>query len=649
MAEKRPTMGRLSALQGVLITSDIARGRFDKIIVPEADSSFVIVAPRDIPGSNRVRVLNAQTPLLSSGTIIYRDQPLLALFGPNRESTLLKAQEISVSYVEDEDEFTPKVTPYSYMYGNMEEVLSEEGLELLERTYTFQPKGKKRLIYNRVFVTLEGETLHIEVPTQWPAHVRDTVAEVTGFAKKRIIIHRQPFYAPHDEMLILPAQLAALCSVAAIKSGRSVEILHEMDSEPPRYEITRKTYYAGDGKPQAEEIAVTVAQGCSPFFAEELVNQVYTGLIPLYPVAALTIDLEVHATNNRPAHFYGGLGYSEALASSEAHYSELAKVTGYNPLSWRMKFASENPSFGTMIRTDKYAKLKELASAVSERADFVRKNAAYEMQRQMRIRHSTFLKYGRGTGLALAAGIGGFSREFKGTPTQAVQVTLYPNDHVEINTSFYNNGTSAEIWKQIISDELDVSKKDITFTEDGNDLLDSGPSVLSANSGCMPRHIMRACQLIKEKRFVEPLPISETVTLFRHPSAKDSLFFSNSWVAVVLELEISPIALVPVIRSLWVSITAPKVYEKAAYISKVRHTIVTTLLEAGVQLSQSKGFAIDIHLEEEGEGIPSSMTTAVRGAVTAALLTALEQALGVSVEHIPVDGAMILHLLRSKH
>ncbi|HPX29306.1 MAG TPA: aldehyde oxidase, partial [Sphaerochaeta sp.] len=158
-----------------------------------------------------------------------------------------------------------------------------------------------------------------------------------------------------------------------------------------------------------------------------------------------------------------------------------------------------------------------------------------------------------------------------------------------------------------------------------------------------------ACQLIKEKRFVEPLPISETVTFFRHPSAKDSLFFSNSWVAVVLELEISPLSLIPTIRSLWVSITTPKVYEKAAYISKIRHTIVTTLLEAGAQLSQSRGFAIDIQLEEEGEGMPSSMTLAVRGAVTAALLTALEQALGSSVKNIPVDGPMILNLLRSKH
>ena len=649
MAEKRPTMGRLTALQGVLVTSQIARGRFDKIVVPDTDSSLVIVAPRDIPGSNRLRVLDSQIPLLSSGTITYKDQPLLALFGSNRESTLLKAQEVAVTYVEDESDFTPSSTPYSYTYGNMEEALATEELQILERSYVFHPQPKKRLIYNRITASLADDTLHIEVPTQWPAHVRDTVAEVTGFTKKRIIVHRQPFYAPHDEMLIYPALLAALCSVATIKSGRDSELLYEIDAVSPRYEITRKTYYQHDGRPHAEEMRVTIDQGSVPFFSEELVNQVYTGLIPLYPVNALSIDVEIHTTNSRPAHFYGGLGYSEALASSEAHVSELAKITGYNPLSWRMKFASENPSFSAMIRTDKYAKLKELASAVCERSDFARKNAAYEMQRHMRIKHSTFLRYGRGNGLALAAGIGGFSREFKGAPTQTVQVTLHPHDHVVINTSFYNNGTSAEIWKQIISDELDVSKKDITFVEDGNDLLDSGPSVLNANSGRMPRHIIRACRLIKEKRFVEPLPISETVTLFRHPSAKDSLFFSNSWVAVVLELEIHPIALVPVIRSLWVSITTPKVYEKGAYISKVRHTIVTTLLEAGARLSQSKHFAIDIQLEEEGEGIPSSMTTAVRGAVTAALLTSLEQALGTSVGKIPVDGPMILSIIRSNH
>ncbi|NLZ77269.1 MAG: molybdopterin-dependent oxidoreductase [Spirochaetales bacterium] len=649
MAEKRAAIGRLTPLQGVLITSRIARGRFDRIVVPEADPAFVTVAPRDIPGSNRLRVLDAQVPLLSSGTITYRGQPLLALFGPDRESALIKAGGISVSYVEDEPVESLSVTPYSYTFGNLEEALKEENLQVLQRSYSFHSTSRKRLTYNRVSVAFDGETLHVEAPTQWPAHVRDSVAEVTGLSKKNVIIHRQPFYAPHDEMLVLPSQLAALCSVAAIKSGRDTEILHEMEAAPPRYGITRKTYYLSNGKPQAEEIRVVVDQGCAAFFREELVNHLYAGLIPLYPVAALTIRVEIHTTNNRPAHFYGGLGYSEALASSEAHYSELAKHTGYNPLSWRMKHAAESPSSAAMVRTDKYAKLKELASSVSKRADFARKNAAYEMQRRMRIRHSTFFRYGRGNGLALAPGIGGFSREYKGTPTQSVQVTLQPNDHVVINTSFYNTGNSAEIWKQIVSDELGVSKKDISFVGDGNELLDSGPSVLNANSGRMPRHILRACQLIKEKRFVEPLPISETVTFFRHPSAKDSLFFSNSWVAIILELEISPLALVPVIRSVWVSITTPKVYEKAAYISKVRHTIVTTLLEAGARLSQSKGFEIDIQLEEEGEGMPSSMTAAVKGAVTAALLTALEQALGSNVEHVPVDGPMILDLLRSTH
>ncbi len=267
------------------------------------------------------------------------------------------------------------------------------------------------------------------------------------------------------------------------------------------------------------------------------------------------------------------------------------------------------------------------------------------MQAQMRVKLSTFFNYSRGgVALACGAGISGFSSECRSLPQQPVQITLNPNNKVEVNTSFYTIGSSAEIWRQIISEELQVAKSDISFVEEQKEMIDSGPSVLTANSGRMPQQIQKACNQIKEKRFVQPLPICESVlSPPKQPGIKGSMFLSNSWVATALELEIDSVTLRPLVRRVWCAVSLSRVFEEQSLRSKIRHTIVTTLREAGALLSHSDTFNIEITIKDEGQQISSSITSALKGGViTSAFISALEQALGFPVGKIPVDGDTLL-------
>ena len=60
MAEKKPSAGKVTMLHGLVITSSVDAGRIEEITLPELDNNFVIVSTRDIPGTNRVRVLDTQ-------------------------------------------------------------------------------------------------------------------------------------------------------------------------------------------------------------------------------------------------------------------------------------------------------------------------------------------------------------------------------------------------------------------------------------------------------------------------------------------------------------------------------------------------------------------------------------------------------------
>lgn len=652
MAEKKPSTSKVTSLHGLIITSSVDAGRIEEISLPELDANFTLVTTRDIPGTNRIRTLDAATALLTSSTISYHQQPILALFGYDSESVQLKAREINISYqlptALDGPSLVIESTPYTYHYGTMEAATSDIELLVLERTYRYSGSDYQSNTLTRINVEQEGDILHVYTPTQWPSHVRDTISDTTSIPKRRIVVHRLPFYAPHDEMLTAPSALCSIAAIACLKANCPTDVSCKVESFRPELTIRRKSWYYRDGRVQAEDIIVQVNQGCEPMFSDEMANQLIAGLVPLYPLQALNISITFTTSNTPPAHFFGDLGYADALCSTEAHYCSLAKITGYNPLSWRLKFTSENSGHTQVIRTDKYTKLKDMITELSNRCDFQRKNAAYEMQHQMRVKLSTFFNYSRGTALACGGGISGFSSECRSLPQQSVQITLKTNNKVEVNTSFYNNGSSAEIWRQIISEELGVTKADITFLEDQKEMLDSGPSVLSANSGRMPQQIQRACSQIKEKRFVQPLPICESVLSPKQPGTKGSLFFSNGWVALILELEIDAVLLQPLVRSVWVSVSLSRIFDEQVLKSKIRHTVVSTLREAGALLSHRNSFEIDISISKDGDQISSSVTSALKGVVTAAFISALEQALGSPVAKIPVDGDTLLAAMRGK-
>ena len=646
MTEKRPPIPQLGTLTGLIVRTTVERGKIRHITLPTLDNRFTVVGTRDIGGTNRVKALVNSLPLFTSSTVSYKGQPVLAIFGPDSESIELAAREVVIEYDEDEEQNDRSATPYTWAFGSLEEASSVEGVLSIERTYRYGEVDTVNNTLSRITAELIGGDLHITLPTQWPHHVRETVAEVTGHPKKRINIHCQNFHAPHDEMLLTPSHLGAVAALGALKSGTEVQIFSVFSSRRPDVKIHRKSWYTPDGRVHGERIEAEVDQGAALLFSDEMANHLIAGLTPIYDLTALSISITFITSAKEPAHFNGDLGYSDAQACTETHYNTITRLVGYNPLIWRLKFICDGGSHA--IKTEKGAKLKEVLEEVSQRSGFLRKSAAYEMQGQMKVKLSTFLNYSRGSAIACAPGISGFSSECRQMVQQAVQITLNPNNKVEVNTSLPTTGSSAEVWKEIIKSELAIDKGDITFAEDCSKVIDSGPVVLSVAIGRMPQQIKRACALIKEKRFVQPLPISESVLTPRQSGSTVALFTSNTWVAIALELQIDAIMLQPVIRSVWATISMPKALNEQIVRNKAHRSIVRALREAGGVLTYTSSFTIDIKIIGEGEQLPSSISSAVRAAVNSAFQSAVEQALGTAVTRFPIDGSVLLSAIKGK-
>lgn len=644
---------RQTVLSGMVIRSTVDSGIIDTIKLPPLGGRFLTVEARDIRGDNRVKIGSDSIPLLSSNQISYKGQAIIALFGPDIESVELKAKEADISYrlAEAEGE-GPAPAPIGQTFGDFDNVTADKDLKTYSQSYDYQRVHGRDWFLTRVSVGMAGNTLHVICPTQWPLHVRDTISEITTIPKKQIIVHRQPFYAPHDEMLIRPSLLAAIAALACLKGGYPVEIMDRTPVWRPEIRIKRKSYFTSEGKPVAEDAQVTIDQGAWSLFREEMAKQVMAGLVPPCDLKAMRMSVSFQKSDQVPAAFYGDLGYSTALASTEEQYSQVAALSGINPDEWREQYYSSGGYHDQLVHTSHTQEYKESLADLVKHSDFSRKFNVYQSagkpnkNKKLPMRFSSFFGYARGIALSSGVGIAGFSySEHKGISPLQVQVELRENDKVTINTSFYGTGNAGRIWRQVVSERLGVPERSVTCTQDSREILDSGPSVLASNSGKLPLLIQRACDQIKEKRFVNPLPLVETVTDSHEGS---ELFVSDGWASVVVEVVVDTVTFVPMVKNVWASVLTGRIYDAQAYREKIRHTIVTTLLENGAHLAEGKDLQIEIVVKEVGEEIAGSLTSAVKGLTMSSFASALDQAVGADTITLPVTSSAIIQAMNQR-
>ena len=641
-------------LYGIMIRSDIDSGKVLDVSSLKPDSRFFILGSQDIPGSNSVQVYDDEIPLLAADEVTYRGQPVAALFGPDIETVEVKAREVQINYhlYDDTKEFLAKRvhSPIVYQWGEIDVQFSQAATQF-EQTYVDRRVWTKEDTITQVTTWIDGDTLHVQAPTQWPFHVRDTVSTCCGRTRKSVIVHPMSHFSPKDEKLILPSILAAVSALATIRTSRKVRMASRFPTYRSPLTITRKTALDANGKPMAEEVEAIIDQGTFPLFTAELFKQVLAGLIPIYELQAFSATVRIVESHTPPSHFFGDLGYSSALFSTEAHASAIARKRQANPSNWRIKHYSDEPKRNEVLETLVTAKLRDLIGTTCNVSDFFRHHAVYELQRKSRASLNTFLNYSRGIGIACGAGISGFSNESSMNSAAKISVTLDSNNVVVINTSFQRSRKTVALWRSIISRELSVDRENISFVEpDTSQMVDTGPEVLSLDVERSVIMLLQCCTAIKAKRFQEPLPIIESVTAKSALSGVPSAMFSSkNWGCLIIELEVDTITLEVVARRVWGRFTFSNTTDIKRLRMKFRHIINSSLRECNVIPMHREGIPsmMDIEVNTLGsEANPSSATSALRAMVMAACSAALSQALNCDATSVPITSDDIIGYIR---
>ena len=249
------------------------------------------------------------------------------------------------------------------------------------------------------------------------------------------------------------------------------------------------------------------------------------------------------------------------------------------------------------------------------------------------------VNYSRGIGMGCGQSIFGFSQQFNSNAKYSLTVTLNEDNTIRVNTGMTADRSMLGIWKDTVRKFLEVRAEDIYFTDiNDSDIQDMGPSTLSRKMGIVSALLVQACSEIARKRQFSRLPI--TVSTQYEAELTDPFYFSSSIGTVAMDLHIDTVMLSPIIDNIWVNFHLGHVFDMEKLLNKARHTITAVL--ADICPRSTAKCNIDIIISQDSSFVASSLTSGLRGLTTAALISALSQALGHTITKIPVTSDDIL-------
>lgn len=630
MAERfRSGQSRLNMYFGTLICSTVPKARITDISFPELDGRFIIIRAEDIPGVNEVAAFDGAKPILTGAEISCKGQPVLAIFGPDYESVTIAARETVIRYDETlvqegpEEGSRPLPEPLELFFGEGDAgAPAGEEERLIQTTVSSQHRTPQSFMNVSCSAWQEGGKMHIETKTQWPEMVKRNVARAANLPEESVIVHTIPTNCRHDEYLFMPTIMAAIASIAVLKTGIGAEIKTQTFSSAPAITFQRSTVCTKEGKPVRETVIADVDQGAYLFASAEMQRQIMVGLIPNYPLEAFYARINIHTSPAPSAAFFGTLGYSEALADTEYHAGTIATESGIDPLQWKSQYLTGKRRFTDYLPAFDLSVLDTLANEIATQSDYGRKWNSFELQRG----DMSLIPFCRGIGIASGVSIAGFSSTRSRQVDYQARLTWTEKNNLTINTSLPTEGNTNTILKQMVKSELNLSDEhDVIILDRDNSSLDSGPDVLHRTIGKLPKQLISGCRrLIAEKLDHEP-PIS--ITFSTDDKLSPCEFENSGYMAVITEVRIDNVTFSPFVEEVWAAVTVGHTYNADELRSKLILEIIQGLKDAGAVFhnDSKRPFTVHLSIHEDNSDNLSSLEEAARGLARASFALAVKQ------------------------
>lgn len=636
-------------LVGKMVFTDRGGVKIESIDVPESKEVFII-SEEDLKNPV-IDMFGYRVPVFAHGFSDYSGQCLFAVLGRDWESVDQYISKVKVYYSESADDTDFEEVAEEKTWSMGQEVdLSKitENEKVITSKFIINNHQSSLLGDQRIIADYSDEIISVKLATQWPLHVRDSIAAALGIARKAVDIFPVQSQAVFDELMLGPEIAGVVAATAAVKFDSLVEFSMPMTSYHGKFGFEIKTLIGESGSPVAQYADVKLNLGAFVVLSDEFINSVVAGLNPPYGLNYAQTIVHITKSHNPPAGIFSDLGYGMALAASENHYNQVIASLGIKQTEWRLDHMEMTPIKKSLYSSSQFASLSITLKDCASASWFDRQYAVNSQKGLANNRVNPFVRYSRGIGIACGQGVQGFSNKFSYLKHYSLSGVYHKDGTVRIACGMPSNAFTLGLWKDSVSSKLNIDSESISFADiNSNEVNDIGPDALSRSLRTVPLLLESFSEKVKETLESESAEYPIKVSVGVGSVGKKEYYNSDSYGTIVVSLHIDAIMLVPVIDSIWARLQFGKVIDRVHLGNKMRQQISQTISE--LCPSAQNTYEINLKIDENPDKPIASGASLVRGLTAAALTSALSQALGHTVCELPVNEEDVLGIINKHH
>ena len=678
--------------KALFVRSPVARGKIQKLEVPELPAGYEFVGAADIPpgGKNSVQMITGDWRVFAERDVRYLGEPLGLLVGPDA----LVLEELLESFVIEIDEEEPVFTEKDALslvggpiFGT-DNLFADHTIEKGDvgaafardvRIFTDEfHTGVQEHVYMEPqgLVALEEEgRLTVYISTQCPFYVRKGVASAVGRKAGEVVIKQTVTGGGFGGKEHFPDTLAAALSVAVLKVGgpigyimeRGEDLLYSVKRHPST--VKYRAAVDADNRLLALDADLRINAGAYQSGSGVVLQRAMFSAAGVYDIPNVRIHGRALCTNLVPNDAFRGFGAPQALFAAEGLLVHIARQIGVDEVAFRREHLLKKGSITvTNGRIRENVVLPKIIDHVLEKSGYARKDKEYGFGS------------GRGIGLSIFKHGSAFTGSGERDIIKAeVRLKKRADGRPEIKSSTVEIGQGAlTTLRKIVADELGIDAADVYYHDsDTSEVPDSGPTCASRSVAIVGYLVQEAARKLKP-RMDEPGEL-EVVQRYEQPpeiewdpeTFQGDAYPSYSWGANVVEVEVDRYTCEVRVSGVWTA------YDIGRAIDEL---VVQGQIEGGA--SQGLGYAtlekMELHQGRYRQAsmadymIPTSLDfppiesqlfdnpypygpSGAKGAgevvfdgLAPALASAVEKAIGGPVHELPVTPERIMELLREK-
>ena len=658
-------------LIGKLLHSERAHARILNVKLPELPEGCMVVDKSDVTGDNNVNIVKDDTPVFARETVEYIGEPILMVVAPDERTANDILNGIQVEYedlppVLDIRDFDTVFFDYEYGKGDVDKAFADAD-KIYEEEFETGYQEQAYLETQGMIAEPGADKMTVHGSMQCPYYVHGAVMRALGYSASQVQIKQDVTGGGFGGKEAFPSILACQTAVAAKKAGRPVRVIFErredMEFTSKRHPSLCK-YKAAvkDGVVTAMDLDVLFNGGAYTTLSAVVLQRGIICANGVYNIPNLHVRGRAVKTNTSPCGAYRGFGAPQTFFAVEMLMDHIADDLGKEPLVFKERhLVKQGDATSTGVVYHFPVPLPAMIEEVNDASGYRKKREMYTKPQTGR--------YRRGIGISMHFHGAGFTGSGERDVIKAVtKLHKYPDGKVEILASNSDIGQGIKTtFSKIVANELNLPlDKVIIENPDTDRVPDSGPTVASRSLMTVGELLRRAAiklrsewrdgeEQVVEEHFKEP----DFVIPFYLDKFQGDAYPTYAWGVNAIELEVDTLTGIAKILGAYASFDVGTPIDYNIVMGQMEGGLLQGIGYSSMEImkTDSKGrirnnslsdyiipTALDVpnlvcmlHVEEYPDG-----PYGAKGAgelplvgVPAAYTSALEQALGRKVNHIP--------------